>query len=62
MIETKPDIAFAISIVSRYAKNPSHQHTKAIKRIPKYIKASKHCKITYDGQEKLLVEGYSDSD
>lgn len=62
MFETRPDIAFAISIASRYAKNPSHQHTEAVKTILKYMKGSKHRGITYGGQEKLLVEEYSDSD
>ncbi len=27
MVETWPDIAFATSVVSRFAKNPSHMHT-----------------------------------
>ncbi len=62
MVETRPDIAFATSITSRYAKNPSHQHTEAVKTILRYMKGSKHRGITYGGQEKLLVEGYSDSD
>lgn len=33
MVETRPDIAYAMSLVSRFAKNPSHQHTKAVKTI-----------------------------
>lgn len=33
IIETRPDIAFAISVVSRFAKNSSQQHTKAVKTI-----------------------------
>ena len=62
IVETRPDIAFAILISSRYVKNPRHQHTEAVKTILRYIKGSKYRGITYDGQEKFLVEGYSDSD
>ncbi len=62
MVETRPDIAFATSFVSRFAKNPSHQHTEAVKTIFKYLKGSKHRGITYRGDEELKIEGYSDSD
>lgn len=62
MVETKPDIAFATSMASRFAKNPSHQHTEAVITILQYLKSSREWGITYSGQEKLLVEGYSDSD
>ena len=51
MVETRPDIAFATSLVSRFAKNPSHQHTKAVKTILKYLKGSKHRGITYGGMK-----------
>ncbi len=33
MVETRPDIAFATSIASCFAKNPGHQHIKAVKTI-----------------------------
>lgn len=62
MVETRPDIAFTISAASHYAKDPSHQHTEAVKPILRYMKGSRQRGITYGGQEKLLVEGYSDSD
>ena len=62
MVETRPDIAFATSVASRFAKNPGHQHTKAVKTILQYLKGSRERGITYGGQEEPLVEGYSDSD
>lgn len=54
MIETRPDIAFAISVASRFAKNPGHQHTEAVKTILQYLKGSRERGITYGGQSKLL--------
>lgn len=62
MVETRPDIAFAISVASRFAKNPSHQLTEAVNTILRYMKGSRQRDITYGGQDKLLVEGYSDFD
>ena len=66
MVETRPDIAFAISVVSQFAKNPSRQHTKAVKTIMRYLKATRSVGITYGGEEggggDLTIKGYSDSD
>ena len=33
IVETRPDIAFATSVASRFAKNLGHQHIKAVKTI-----------------------------
>ena len=61
MVKTRPDIAFATSVASRYAKNPSHLHIEAVKTILKYLKGFKDRGIVYGG-ETLDIEGYSDSD
>ena len=61
MVETRPDIAFATSVASRYAKNPSHLHIEVVKTILKYLKGSKDRGIVY-GEGTLAIEGYSDSD
>lgn len=62
IVETRPDIAFTISIASCFAKNLGYQHTKAIKTILQYLKGLNKQGITYSGQSKLLVEGYFDFD
>lgn len=62
VVETRPDIAFATSVASCFAKNPGHQHMEAVKTILQYLKGSKDRGITYGGQDKLLIEGYLDSD
>ncbi len=62
MVETRPDISFATSVASRFGKNLGHQNTEAVKTILCYLKSSRDRGITYGGQDKLLVEGYSDSD
>ena len=66
MVETRPDIAFSTSVASRFAKNPGHIHTEAVKRILKYLKGTKERGIVYGGGgadiDNLTIEGYSDSD
>lgn len=51
MVETRPNIAFATSIASRFAKNLGHHYTKAVKTILQYLKGSQDQGITYGGQE-----------
>ena len=61
MIETRPDIAFATSAVSRHSKNPSRTHMEAAKHILRYLSATKDRGITFGGGD-LTIQGYSDSD
>lgn len=49
MVETRPDIIFAISIASQYTKNPSHLYIEAVKTILKYFKGFKDQGIVYRG-------------
>ena len=62
MVKTRPDIAYATSVASRFAKNPSHQHTETVKTILRYLKGFRDRGITYGGEKELCVEGYLDSD
>lgn len=39
-IGTRPDISYAVSIISRHLDNPSQVHVQAVKRISKYIKGT----------------------
>lgn len=61
ILETRPNIAFAILVASRFVKNPRSQNTEVIKTILQYFKDFREREIIYDDQEKLLIEGYSDS-
>ena len=61
IVETRPNIAFAMSVTNRFTKNPSHIHTKAVKIILKYLKEIKDRDIVY-GQNTLAIERYSDFD
>jgi len=40
MIGTRPDIAYGVSLVSRFMSNPSKEHWSAIKWVLRYLKRS----------------------
>lgn len=61
MLGTRPDIAYSVACVSRYASNPTDQHMKAIKRIFSYLRGSLDLQLTFRGDLADLA-GYSDSD
>lgn len=59
---TRPDIAYAVGIISRYMADLHIEHWKATKRILKYIKGTDQLGIEYKfGGEPTLV-GYTDSE
>ena len=61
MLGTRPDIAFAVSVVSRYASNPNQTHWKAVKRIFRYLRHSLNLRLTFSGSLKPL-KGWTDAD
>ena len=60
MICTRPDVAFAISLTSRYQANPGESHWAAVKTILKYLRRTKEMFLVYGGEEELVVKGYAD--
>ena len=61
MLCTRPDICFAIGMVSRYQSDPSEEHWIAVNHIFKYLRITTDYILVY--QDKSLVPiGYTDSD
>jgi hypothetical protein len=58
---TRPDIAYAVQTVSRFAKNPGPAHWEAVKRVFRYLKGTSELFLTFGGAEKELT-GYADAD
>ncbi|CAG4933546.1 unnamed protein product [Colias eurytheme] len=58
---SRPDISFAVNVLSRYVNNPSPQHVNSVKRVIRYLIKSKHLCIKYSRESNDLI-GYSDSD
>lgn len=61
MLGTRPDIAYAVSVVSRYGSNPTDQHWAAVKRIFRYLKGTVSLRLTFKGPLHQ-VSGYADAD
>lgn len=61
MLGTRPDIAYAVSVLSRYSSCPDEPHHQAVKRVFRYLQGTKDLCLEYKGELQPL-RGYSDSD
>ena len=61
MLGTRPDLAYAVSVVSRYSSNPTETHWKAVKRIFRYIRGTLSLQLTFKGP-LMPLNGYTDAD
>ncbi|KAK1668552.1 hypothetical protein QYE76_056711 [Lolium multiflorum] len=61
MLCTRPDIAHAISLTSRYQSDPGMEHWTAVKNILKYLKRTKDMFLCYGGDQELVVTSYTDA-
>lgn len=60
--QTRPDLAYTMSALSRYLTNPSPDHFRAAKHVFRYLQGTKTNGITFGGQTiPLELHGYSDS-
>ncbi|KAK4382478.1 Retrovirus-related Pol polyprotein from transposon TNT 1-94 [Sesamum angolense] len=57
---TRPDIAYALSMTSRYQTYTGEAHWSTVRTILKYLKRTKDMFLIYDCGE-LILEGYSDA-
>ena len=53
MLCTRPDVAHAISLTSRYQSDPGLEHWTAVKNIFKYLRRTKDMFLIYGGEEEL---------
>ncbi|GKE06183.1 hypothetical protein Tco_1398201 [Tanacetum coccineum] len=58
---TRPDVSFALSMVSRHQQNPGEGYWTAVKNILMYLRNTKDRFLVYGGEEKLRVSGYCDA-
>ena len=62
MLCTRPDIAYAVSVTSRYQADPGERHWSTVKSILKYLRRTKDLILSYGCSEELNIQGYTDSD
>nr|GEU29208.1 retrotransposon protein, putative, Ty1-copia subclass [Tanacetum cinerariifolium] len=58
---TRPDVSFALSMLSRHHQNPYEGHWTAVNNILKYLRNTKDGFLVYGGEEELRVTGYYDA-
>ena len=61
MLCTRPDMCYAVGIVSRYQSNPGMGHWIAVKHILEYLRRTRDYMLVYLGGD-LNPIGYTDSD
>ena len=52
MLCTRPDVAYALSMSSRFQPDPGESHWTAVKNILKYLRRTKDVFLAYGGQEE----------
>lgn len=64
MICTRPDIAYGVSLVSRFMGNPSKEHWKSVKWMLRYLKGTVDKGLVFSSNTRndSCIEGYCDSD
>jgi hypothetical protein len=60
-VATRPDIAFAASLLSQFLENPGRIHWEGVKRIFRYLAGTRDWRLVY-GTETRGLEGYTDAD
>lgn len=60
---TRPDIAFAVNMLSRYQSNHGHEHWIAGKKVLRYLKNTRDHMLVYRKLEnqELKIEGFADA-
>ena len=62
MVMTRPDLAAAIQILSRFMENPAKIHWEAVKRVFRYISNTRNHGLKFRRGENLEIRGFCDSD
>jgi hypothetical protein len=58
---TRPDISYAISVVSQFLEAPRISHWEAVTQIIRYVKRQPGLRILYKPNGHLRVEGFTDA-
>lgn len=64
LVNTRPDLCFAVGLVCRFMEAPDKEHWQAVKRIIRYLAGTLDfgVKLRKGGSSELSLLGYTDSD
>jgi hypothetical protein len=60
-LRMQPDIAFTVSLLSRFMENLGQVHWEAVKRVIRYLKGMRNIRLIYGEGEHRIV-GYTNAD
>ncbi|GJY66147.1 hypothetical protein Tco_0468385 [Tanacetum coccineum] len=58
----RPDIVFAVCMCARYQAKPTKKHSKAIKRVFRYLKGTINMGLWYPKNNTMSLTAYADAD
>ncbi|XP_057997285.1 secreted RxLR effector protein 161-like [Hevea brasiliensis] len=58
----RPDIAYVVSVLSRYLSNPRPMHWVTVKKVLRYLQKTKDYMLIYKQVDHLEIVGHSNSD
>ncbi len=61
MISTRPDLAFAISVVCKFLKSPKKIHCEIVKHIYQYVRGNLNYKLYYKSGGSIELVGFADA-
>jgi hypothetical protein len=59
---TRPDISYAVGVVSRYMQQPKKPHLEVVQRILRYVKDTINYGLFYKKGDEVKIIGYCDAD
>ncbi|KAJ0502796.1 putative RNA-directed DNA polymerase [Helianthus annuus] len=62
LTHTRPDLAYAVGVLSRFMQSPSKVHAGAARKVLRYVASTFKFGIWYKKGSKVKLTGYSDSD
>ena len=57
---TRPDIAFATSILARHSQNPTARHWNGVKHLLKYLQGTRDLELFYHKTNNSEIQGFAD--
>src|SRR5436189_6313179 len=61
MVCNRPDLAYAVGLLSRFQSDPGIPHWNAVKRVLQYLVGTTNYTLCYGGSN-VLLQGYTDAD
>jgi hypothetical protein len=63
LVNTRPDLAYSVGVLSRFMESPEKQHWTALKQVLRYVQGTTGLGCVFrSGRGLEIITGYSDSD